>query len=66
MILPLSFRSLSPEIRRELLQRDAKYLFSRQEPKFVIDVFQALHQRIEVYSHRDKRFQVIRSQKEKE
>ena len=66
MILPLSFQSLSPEIRKELLQKKAMYLFTRQEPKFVVDVFQALHDRIEVYSHRDKHFQVLRSQKENE
>ncbi|HEX8315358.1 MAG TPA: hypothetical protein VF609_10210 [Flavisolibacter sp.] len=65
MVLPLSFYSLSPEIRHELLKRKARYLFTRQEPKFFVDVFQATHDRIEVYSHRDKHFQQLRSQEGK-
>ncbi|HUC81266.1 MAG TPA: hypothetical protein VMR70_10140 [Flavisolibacter sp.] len=62
MILPLNFHLMRPEIRQELLRRKADYLFTRQEPKFFVDVFQAMHNRIEVYYHRDKHFQELRSQ----
>jgi hypothetical protein len=56
---------MQPEIRQELLRRKANYLFTRQEPKFFVDVFQAMHNRIEVYYHRDKQFQELRSRQAK-
>ena len=58
-ILPLGFYLLPHKIQEELLKRGAEYLFSRQEPKYIVDVFHTSKGRIELYIHRGGKYMQI-------
>ena len=52
MILPLNYYLFTSGIKQVLREKDAEYLFSRQEPKFIVDVFETGDSLIEVYIHK--------------
>ena len=52
VILPLTYYLFTPRIQEILRNKKADYLFSRQEPKFFIDIFQTSDGFVEVYIHK--------------
>lgn len=63
MTLPLNYCLFTPGIKEILRQRKAEYIFSRQEPKFTVDVFETKEGVVEVYVHKRGEYQSLSDQK---
>jgi hypothetical protein len=59
---PYMFDSLAKAQQADVLQYDSNYLYTRQEPEFIIDLYQVADFYVEVYFHNsEEEFVGIRS-----